>query len=129
MVWQPLHVRLDNSADGPYDGIPDHLKAALWDWAAERFFEREIWGGYVLHRATMQDIGIMARLSIRTYNKDDELFTHIKHSCLNDDTHFLAVIDALLIDLALSSRTGSNDWTSICSQVTRPGPSRLTARA
>ena len=107
MEREPLSVREGRrEAQGPYGGVPVHLRSALVYWLQGAFGYRRTPARGGMSRSAMLEVGVAARIPVELSTDPSAVMASILKHCLADDEVFLDVVDATLGILGRNSDTG-----------------------
>jgi len=84
MTWRPLDRQNSGTEEGPYEGVPSHLTALLWDWVRSYITYRGDFQTAIIRR-----VALMARISIRADGNSIDVYEDLKKACLSDEQKFL----------------------------------------
>ena len=90
MTWQPLSRRTKGlGPDGPFEGVPPHLRALLADWVTE-----------TLNRSGLQSkattVGVVMRFPMAPGRSPWGVTADLVETALKDDEFFLDLVDSTL---------------------------------
>ena len=92
MVWTPRSQRLGRrDLDGPYDGVPTHLRGPLIDW-----LEQSLLNGGGWETGLMTALTVRLRVPIAPGSNGWDVMQAIKKSCQEDESTFLDFVEGVL---------------------------------
>lgn len=92
MVWTPRSQRLgQRNLDGPYDGVPTHLRGPLIDW-----LEQSLLNGGEWETGLMTTLTVRLRVPITPGSNGWDVMQAIKKACQEDENTFLDFVEGVL---------------------------------
>ena len=92
--WQPVTVREDlRKPDGPYEGVPTHLRPSLRSWVKNVFDAKNNWVG---SPTRLNRVVMYAQVPIADDDDHRNLLQNLFDVCSEDEQRFLDVLDACL---------------------------------